>query len=223
MGAPAGSTESYHVKQENTERHFMNSNRFLSNAAKGSALALLMAAMPGSAATILASMEQSTTDAISGTSAVSNYVDWSSNTTTAGHVNYGTWTDPWANTTKYFNYNIVSLNSGLTGQCLQIQAIDLTNLSADPMIWVKTTNGVWTLLSDDRFGRLPYARIYAYEGFWTTQFGRIRVSAFNHDHNSEAFRFRSNWTTNDYNTCMSGDDAAAYVPSNGIPIVVKVF
>jgi hypothetical protein len=186
-------------------------------------LALLaMAAVPGFGAVIHFNQYQSDAGSGKGTSYVESYVDWTHNSTVAGHLNYQTWTSPNGSVSKYTDYQVFGDPAPTTAKCFEISTSEWgVNLAADPIIWIKTSDGLWTKLADDVFGTHPYARLWVLPGSFLNSFSKIRLAAYSSNHNSEAFRFISNWSASDLPSCAGGPNPAAIIQANGDVTLVR--
>jgi hypothetical protein len=186
------------------------------------ALLAMAAALPGFGDVIHFNMYQNDAGAGKGTTKVQSYVDWSHTTSASGHSNYGTWTNPNGSSTKYTDYQVFGDPSPTAAKCFEMETTDWgVNLSADPIIWIKTSDGLWKKLADDVFGFHPYARIWVLPGSYFNSFSKIRLAAYSSNRNSDAFRFSSNWSASDLPSCAGGTYPAAIIQANGDVSLVR--
>jgi hypothetical protein len=186
-------------------------------------LALLaLAAAPGFGAVIHFNMHQGDAGNGKGTTLVQSYVDWSHKTTAAGHSNYETWTNPNGSLSKYTDYQIFGDPAPATAKCFEISTTEWgVNLAADPIIWIKTNDGLWTKLADDVFGAHAFARLWVLPGSFFNSFSKIRLAAYSSNRNNDAFRFSSDWSASDLPSCAGGPNPAAIVQANGDVVLVR--
>ncbi|HKP95809.1 MAG TPA: hypothetical protein VJ385_08640 [Fibrobacteria bacterium] len=189
------------------------------------ALFAMATAIPGLGAGIGFRMYQADNAAAGagkGTTSVQSYVDWSHTTTAAGHSNYGTWTNPNGSSTKYTDYQVFGSPAPATAKCFDMSTEQVNaDLVADPIIWVKTSDGLWKKLADDVFGAFAFAKIWVEPGSFFNSFSKIRLAAYSSNHNSEAFKFRSNWSSSDLASCMGGTNPGAIVRASGEVVLVR--
>jgi hypothetical protein len=151
-----------------------------------------------------------------GNSAYLHYVDFSAASTVAGHSNFSTMTpiqggDP----VKYITYTTFVASAG-PSRCYILSTSNPHDFApvfpnADTRILIKNNAGTWVNLSDDsQFGgTYSWAQLWLQAGGNTRSNPRIRVSAYNYLHNSEAFMLESTWLTDDFSACIDGIPALA--------------
>ena len=183
------------------------------------ALILALAlARPGRGEGISANISQNN----QGQSSVLTYVDWSASSNQPNHANFDSWTNPFGSVTKFASYNLYGFASPTPGRCFEMETMEWrTNTTADPIIWVKNGSGVWVKLADDIFGTQAFAKIFVNQGSGFGAYGKVRFAPYSSIHNSEAFRFETNWRGDDFNTCTNTTYPTAYVQSNGTVVVVR--
>lgn len=186
------------------------------------AILAMATAIPGLGAGIGFNIYEADAGNGNGTTSVQTYVDWSMKSTVANHANYEFWTNPNGASTFYADYQTFGDPAPATSKCFEISTTDWgVNLAADPIIWVKTSDGLWKKLADDVFGAHAFAKVFVPQNLFFNAYSKIRLAAYSSQRSNDAFRFRSNWTASDMGTCAGGNTPAAVISANGTVTIVR--